>query len=191
MKVEGAVLISDIDCAPLNANYFHKELERTKDNQFVSLRGLLEDDKQVAIMYVAAAPKTWSEMFGIRTMNDVYLKLQHWSQQYPADGNHGGKGWCTDQLELYKVVKDWQRDKPDRIRVVDWSWDIPRLCRSMPAEWIEGPSEPLKSRIAHGHYLDFHMPPLHTYSKQILEILNVALQVRLHELAQRRIRFQD
>ena len=184
MEVDGAVLIGDIDCAPLNPEYFHTEVAKTKEDQFVSLRGLLEQHKEVAMMYVAAHPKTWGEMFGIKSMIDIIGKLNEWSRDFPADGKHGSLGWTTDQRELYKVVKQWQRDKPDRIRVVDWSWDIPRLCRSMPAEWINGLSEPLKSRLAYKHYIDFHMPSLNQYPKQILEILNFALQAHHQMKAQ-------
>lgn len=176
LPVDGAVLIGDIDCAPLNPEFFHAEVAKARDDQFVSLRGILEADKQVCMMYVAAHPKTWSEMFDIRHINDVYLALQGFARNYPADGKHGGKGWCSDQIELYRMVKAWQATKPNRIRINDWSWDIPRLCRSMPAEWVNGLSEPLKARIFHGHYIDFHMPPLAGNEKTVLEILNFALQ---------------
>jgi hypothetical protein len=184
IPVDGAVLIGDIDCAPMNADFFHKEVAKAKDDQFVSLRGILEADKQVCMMYVAAHPKTWSEMFGIRSMNDVYLALQRFTQDYPADGKHGGKGWCTDQIELYKRVKEWQATKPSRVLINDWDWDLPRLCRSMPYEYIHGLSEPLKSRVFHGYYIDFHMPTLVGNEKIILEVLNYAHQVTEHKRRQ-------
>lgn len=174
LSVDGAVLISDIDCAPLNPEFFHAEVAKARDDQFVLLRGILEADKQVCMMYVAAHPKTWSEMFDIRHINDVYLALQGFARNYPADGKHGGKGWCTDQIELYRMVKAWQATKPNRIRINDWSWDIPRLCRSMPAEWASGLTDHLKSRLYYGHYIDFHMPSLSQYRDAIIPILSFA-----------------
>ena len=172
MECNGAVLIGDMDCMPLNAKFFHKEIAKARDDQFVSLRGILEEHKEVCMMYVAAAPKVWREMFGVKTLLDIDRILTTWSCEHPADGRHSGVGWTSDQTILYKAVKALPQDK---LRVVDWDYDFPRLDRSMPYEWIQM-SPYLESRIFYNHYIDFHMPPLQAFRKQIEDVLEMRVK---------------
>jgi hypothetical protein len=123
--------------------------------------------------YVGATPSTWSEIMNIKTIDDIRKRLEEWSEVYIANGIHGGLGWSSDQLELYKRVKSWEETCPNRLNISKWEWDYPRLDRVMPYEWIE-PTPQLESRIFHFHYIDFHMPSIINYSNQIEYVLSVA-----------------
>jgi len=172
LKTSGAVMISDMDILPLQADCFIHGFEQFTSNQFVSLRGIDEQEKQVYMCYVGATPSTWSDLFNIQTEEDIRNKLLEWSTIYPSDGNHGGKGWCTDQIELYKRVKEWQVINPERVGLIAWSKEIPRLDRGRPQEWIEC-SNSLISKLVSKYYVDFHMPPYTMFSNIINSIVDI------------------
>jgi hypothetical protein len=173
MDCSGAVVISDMDLMPLNKDFFHKGFSYANKDQFVSLKAPMEDCKQVCMAYVGATPSTWSDFMKIKSIHDVRKRLEEWSEVYIANGLHGGRGWCSDQLELYKRVKSWEEICPNRLDISKWEWDYPRLDKMMPYEWIEINSY-LETRILHFHYIDFHMPPIDKCSSQIEYILSVA-----------------
>lgn len=177
IQTEDFVLISDMDCLPLQGRFFHQEISKAKDGQFLTTRAPMDHFKEVAIMYCAAQPKTWRDMFGVHTTEDIYTTISLWAASNPADGIHGGKGWCSDQRILYKRVQDWLGAAPHRLALSSWDYDLPRLCRSMPSEWINGLTPELRSRIYHGYYIDFHMPPHELCKKQITEVVDFAIEV--------------
>ena len=172
LRTTDAVIISDMDIIPLQDECFLDGFEQFNSNQFVSLRGIDEEAKQIYMCYVGATPKTWGELFNIKTEEDIRATFTKWSTQYPSDGNHGGKGWCTDQLELYKRVKEWQSTTPERVGLVQWTKEIPRLDRGRPHEWIQF-SQDLETRLTNKHYVDFHMPPYAMFSNIITSIVNI------------------
>lgn len=166
LKGDGAVVLSDMDIIPLQRDFFEQGFVKFGENQIVSLRGIDEGEKQIYICYVGATPQTWRDMFGIQSVSDVSSLMSKWSQEFPADGSHGGLGWCTDQRRLYDKVKEWQQIQPDRLGLIPWTPSIPRLDRANPDEWLHwnGIFEyKLKNRI----YVDFHMPP-YQHFKQII-----------------------
>ena len=170
LKADGAVMISDMDMIPLQEKFFIKGFKQFNDNQFVSLRGIDEREKQIYMCYVGATPKVWSEMFNITSESDITTRLTEWSKVYPADGSHGGLGWCSDQLELYSIVKTWLNVSPERIGLVPWTLRIPRLDRGMPHEWFYW-SDALENSLKNHEYVDFHMPPFKEFSSIIFRIL--------------------
>ena len=177
VRSDDAILISDMDCAPLNGRFFHQEVARGQDGQFLTTLAPMDHERQIAIMYCAAQPKTWADLFGIHSIDDVYQTLHLWAATCPADGSHGGTGWTTDQTMLYKRVKDWQGACPHRLALSTWDYQYPRLCRSMTAEWISGLTPELRSRLFHGYYIDFHMPSHELCRNQITEIIDFARAV--------------
>jgi hypothetical protein len=171
LKCEGAVMLSDMDMIPMQNEFFREGFSHFQPNQFVSLRGIDEGEKQIYMCYVGATPKTWSDMFGVKQEEDVTRILGIWSKEFPADGQHGGKGWCTDQMILYDKVKGWQRDFPDRVGLIPWTQEISRLDRGNPQEWYAW-NGTLEAKILAKEYVDFHMPPYSHFSKQIDEVLD-------------------
>jgi hypothetical protein len=112
-------------------------------------------------------------MFNISNEQDIINCLTEWSQTYPADGSHGGLGWCSDQIELYEKVKLWQNLSDKRIGLNPWTEEIPRLCRSRPNEWAYFTSKLIKDIVEY-KYVDFHMPPFDQFSSIIYRIIEAA-----------------
>jgi hypothetical protein len=173
LKCDGVIVLSDMDMIPMQADFFHKGFSSFDATQFVSLRGIDEYEKQIYMCYVGATPQTWRDLFGITSAEDVRTTMELLSQQNPADGEHGGTGWCTDQQILYTAVKQWQATQPERVGLLPWSPTIPRLDRGDPSEWIQ-PFVQLQQQIQLGGYVDFHMPPYAPFKQRIDEILSFA-----------------
>jgi hypothetical protein len=166
-----AIILSDMDIIPLQKKWFVENLERFNTNQFVSLRGIAEQEKQVYMCYVAATPATFSDLFDVSTLEDVREKMIEWSNESPADGRHGGQGWCTDQIKLYQHITHWKWNQPERIGLVPWTSHFARLDRSKPTEWFEMTNE-LRIKLKESAYIDFHMPPVYMCRQQIKWILD-------------------
>jgi hypothetical protein len=166
LKTDGAVMLSDMDMIPMQSKFFHEGFASFQPDQFVSLRGIDEQERQIYMCYVGATPKTWSELFGIETVKDIRTTLESWAQRNPADGNHGGTGWCTDQQILYVAIKGWEQEYPSRIGLLPWTLRIPRLDRGNPEEWLHN-SQNLHNNIRAKLYIDFHMPPYKAFKNHI------------------------
>jgi hypothetical protein len=175
LKCDGAVMLSDMDMIPMQSEFFREGFSHFQPNQFVSLRGIDEREKQIYMCYVGATPQTWSDMFGVKTQEDITGILVQWSKEFISDGQHGGTGWCTDQQVLYDKVKGWQRDKPDRVGLIPWTKEIMRLDRGSPQEWY-GWNGVLEAKILGKAYVDFHMPQYGYFKKQIDEVLNFTIK---------------
>ena len=170
---DDAVMISDMDMIPLQRAFFTEGFQSFNRNQFVSLRGIDETEKQIYMCYVGATPRIWGELFSVTNENDVRNRLIELSQRYPADGKHGGQGWCSDQLELYEKVELWQQLWPQQVGLKPWTREIPRLCRTNPYEWANF-SEEFECNLKNGNYVDFHMPPFEQFSSIIFRIVETA-----------------
>jgi len=176
LKCDGAVLLSDMDMIPMQRDFFVKGFEQFQPNQFVSLRGIDEREQQIYMCYVGATPQTWSELFQIQTKEEITRTMEVWATESPADGSHGGLGWCTDQLKLYQHVKGWQQTAPTRVGLIPWTQSIPRLDRGDPYEWISWNSV-LEAKLQVKEYVDFHMPPYNEFKEQIDDVLEYSLKV--------------
>jgi hypothetical protein len=169
----GAVLVGDIDCMPLHPEFFHDTMNDAREDQFVSYKAPIETLKEICMCYVAAAPRTWGDLFEIRSEADIRKQMMVWASANPADGEKNGLGWTTDQKELYKRVKAFD---PERIHIQNWRYEYPRLCRSMPFEWNEL-NDFLATRLHENYYIDFHMPPLRPFFAQITGIREFVLEL--------------
>ena len=177
LKCDGAVVLSDMDMIPLQRDFFINGFKKFETNQIVSLRGIDENEKQIYMCYVGATPQTWAELFQIRTKEDIYNVLKTWSAQTMADGTHGGLGWCSDQLILYEKVKGWQQSAPERVGLVPWTSEIPRLDRGQPYEWIQW-SPLLEVKLQGDAYVDFHMPSYAQFKQQIDSVLDYIVRCK-------------
>ena len=176
IQCDGAIVIGDMDCIPLNRDFFHSHFAAASENQFVSTKAPMESCAEVAIMYVGATSDTWRDMFNIRSLDEVRQRMEVWAKSYSSDGQHGGLGWTSDQLQLYRKVAEWNKRCPERLAISSWAWDYPRLDRGMPYEWLSM-TPFLESRLRYSHYIDFHCPPLEQFRQQIEEVLRVAEEI--------------
>jgi hypothetical protein len=171
---DGAVILSDMDMIPLQKDFFVKTIENNTEEQFVSYRQPFSN--QIIMCYVAATPTIWSEIFKINSLEDIYKRFEQWSQENPADGLHGGKGWCSDQEILFKQVRIFEGKMSNRVAIYPCP-HFERLDRSKPHEWIVF-GENTKINIEKKVYVDFHMPPFIYYGEQINSILDYVVKHR-------------
>jgi len=170
MKSDGAIMLSDMDMIPLQKDFFVGGFDQFSPNQFVSLRGIDEGEKQIYMCYVGATPSIWSKLFRIKTVEDVRARLTEYSEQYQSNGRHGEVGWCSDQIELYNVVK---AAEPNTIGLVPWTPQIPRIDRVEEVDYYAQKADidaALKRRVI----VDYHMPPFKRNRDVIQIILNQA-----------------
>jgi hypothetical protein len=104
LETEGAVLISDVDMVPLSPGYFHEPVEQADERHFVAYRDVLLPGSEIPICYNAALPAVWSDVFDVRSPEDVRRRLSAWADGLHYEGTHGGQGWGTDQVVLYKTL---------------------------------------------------------------------------------------
>ena len=96
-------LITDIDMLPGNRKYYVDKIDAMDDSKFVVMRPLsCVGRSEIAICYNVARTATWGTLFGIKTVDDIRNFLI--TNYSIADGIHGGRGWNTDQLLLYKFA---------------------------------------------------------------------------------------
>ena len=170
LKCDGAVMISDMDMIPLQKNFFLKGFEQFNDNQFVSLRGIDEQERQIYMCYVGATPTMWRELFDIHSVTDVGNRLIQFSMKYPSNGRHGGQGWCSDQLELYNKIKITQEIYPETIGLVPWTKEISRIDRVRQEDY-DAQKEVINDALNKKQIVDYHMPSFHQNSAVIYSIL--------------------
>ena len=174
LRCEGAVMLSDMDMIPMQRNFFVNGFAKFEPTQFVSLRGIDEHDMQVYMCYVGAVPKVWSSTFNIHNEDDIRSIMTKWSA-IESDGQHGGTGWCTDQVILYMTVKALQAVNPALVGLIPWEQDFNRLDRADRKSWMDW-NEEVMNDIAKTDYIDFHMPPWNPFYPRLMQILNHRLQ---------------
>lgn len=118
LETMDAVLISDVDLYPLQRSYFVDPLKKLDERFFVSYRDVRLERKEIAIAYNAATPDTWSELFGVSTLDDVRARLTNWTSDMEYDGRRAWPGWYRDQQILYETLTQW-REAPTRW----WAFD--------------------------------------------------------------------
>ncbi len=129
LPYENGVLITDMDCLPMNRDYYVKNIEKFDNSKFIYYRHILFCDKQISIMYNIATPHTWSDIFNIKNTEDIVNELVNINNKIDYNGIPGESGWFSDQLKLYDSVMKWQ-DKSHRfIFLKDWDTGFNRLNR--------------------------------------------------------------
>jgi len=141
------VLITDMDMLPMNRSYYMNSISSISDDTFVTYRDVCLPT-EIAMCYNIATPSVWTSMFGSETAESI---LQSWYMSTIYDGNHGGKGWGTDQQILLKKFTMWNGTK---ITLNDSITKFNRLDRSEPRNFTN--LHQLKDNIENGRYADYH-----------------------------------
>jgi hypothetical protein len=169
----GAVMISDMDMVPMQSDFFVNGFANFNETQFVSLRGTDEPARQIYMCYVGAAPAVWGEVFGIKQIEDVQVRMREWAQRYRSNGMHGkipgSDGWFWDQILLYYYVKKLPSERFGMLPNVP----IPRVDRDQGDVW-ESFSDSFQKDVKDKQFVDFHMPPFNTHTEIINNIINTA-----------------
>jgi hypothetical protein len=155
LATEGAVLTSDMDMAPLNAEYFHGPTRFVDRDHFLAYRDVLLESAQVPICYNAALPSTWAAVFGISTIDDVRARLAEWSSGLRYTGTHGADGWASDQLLLYRTLIEHAR-RTSAVWILDDRLTGFRRLERGEIAWRDRLSRAEIRRIRRGAYSDYH-----------------------------------
>ena len=172
LNYDHGIMITDIDMIPMNSTYFTKNIDPFEANKFIYLRawGLGKINKEIAMCYNVATSKTWSEIFEIFSLDDIYT---HLNKIYKSDQFFG---WSSDQINLYRYVMNWNQTTNNFIHLTDDSTKYNRLNRiGQGGTLILNDSELIK--ISSGLYTDYHCSrPYDTYkviNDEIYEALPV------------------
>lgn len=152
LKYSGGILITDMDILPMNRSYYVDNIAQIPDSKFIYYREVLLDDQQIAICYNIATPESWTQVSNVYTLEDITRKLLERYSQISYDGIHGGTGWATDQIDLYKNVMTWSAVSNNFISLHDHASGFRRLDRSEMPEF----SDQEKMLIQSGRYSDYH-----------------------------------
>jgi hypothetical protein len=155
LDVEGAVITSDADMVPMNRRYFHRPLSRIPADHFVAYRDIFLASGEIPICYNAALPRTWGQVFGVRSADDVRHRLSEWADSVEYSGLHGGPGWLTDQRILHRTLLK-HGARTGSIWILD---DHFTRYRRLERGWLDKQQELGKRDrrlIERGAYSDFH-----------------------------------
>jgi len=178
MKTKGAVLISDLDLYPLRHAYFHEPVRLLDERFFVVYRDARVSREEFDMVFNAALPSTWADVFGVSTLEDVRAELRRWADGLVYDGRRGWEGWYTDQRTLYRKLLSWP-SRTERLWVLD-----DQYCRFRRLERVELENEsglePQRIRgIRRGRYSDFScFVPYRDHRKINDRVLEIALGPR-------------
>jgi hypothetical protein len=155
VQTDGAVLISDVDMVPLSHEYFHAPTRRIPADHFLAYSDLLMHRNEIPICYNAAAPRTWSAVFGVEGPADVRRLLGEWGASVAYDGVRGGRGWYTDQAILYRTLIDRARARRDVWILRDAFSGMHRLNGALISP--TAPERIYERGIRNGRYSDYHV----------------------------------
>ncbi len=176
VETEGAVVITDVDLYPLRRSYFVDPIKSLDSRFFVSYRDDRLNKSQIAIAYNAATPATWSDVFGISSVEDVRSRLEAWTSSLEYDGRRAWPGWYTDQEILYRVLTQWP-EAPRRWWVMDDVFTKHRQLTRLDLEREEGLSARRRNGIRRGAYSDYIcLFPYNAYRDVNDEVLKIALE---------------
>lgn len=152
LDADGTVLTSDVDMIPLSRRFFQEPVAQMDQRHFLAYRDVLLESGEVPICYNAALPAVWSEVFDVRSPDDVRRRLSEWGDGLVYDGTRGGEGWFADQVILYRTLIERARTNRDVWILRDAFTGFERLARKrgrLDAAEREG--------IQRGAYADFHV----------------------------------
>lgn len=127
---DGAVMISDIDLLPLNFDYFKDALKGKQVDHFVTFRAnhMKKHNRQEVVMcYNAAYSAVWSDIFQVKSYQDMIEKMISIYSQIEYEDKHNGKGWRTDQRYLFQALGRWSKKNEQHIECTDEELQFQRL----------------------------------------------------------------
>jgi hypothetical protein len=175
LNYDDGIIISDMDMIPTQYNYYHHNLQSVNINKdtFVNYRNCIAPAyPEYPICYNVATPHVWSQIFKIKSLDDITTNLKLVYQTINYNGIHGGLGWSTDQLYLYKVLNNWHQATGQLVLLYDSQTKFTRLDRI--DHDITNLSDHRRQLIKDHYYCDYHMlRPYQQYKAINDEILNL------------------
>jgi len=81
LENHGNILISDIDMMPMNREYYENPIMYLSENKFVTYRDVLITIDEYPMCYNIANTKVWSDIFNIKTINELDNLLSAWYEE--------------------------------------------------------------------------------------------------------------
>lgn len=166
LNYQNGIMITDIDMIPMNSMYYIKNIENISDNKFIYLRNVLLNYKQIAMCYNIGLNKIWSEIFNIKSIEDINKRLIDVYNNIQYVDEHGKFGWSTDQI----YTMNWNKTTNNFISLPDDKTGFRRLNRNKFEM-----SNKYKNLIKQGYYTYYHCyRPYTTYKSindSIIELL--------------------
>lgn len=170
LNCEDGIVITDMDMIPMNTTYFIKPIENIGDDKFVYMRNVLLNERQISILYNIALPETWSDIFKIKSIEDIRNRLQEEYKMVSYVDGHNKSGWFTDQRRLYKYVMDWNKKTNKLVILQDKDTGFNRLNRGKKEVLDIKTEENIKKKV----YVDYHcFRPYEKYKEINDNILNL------------------
>ena len=113
LNYSNGILITDIDMLPMNRNFFIKNFKKYTTNKFIYTGGDILN--QYFICYNIATPKIWSEIFSIKSIQDIKDRIINVFNNNIYVEGHGNIGWSIDQEDLYKYINKWSNKRDNFI----------------------------------------------------------------------------
>lgn len=152
-QYKNGIMITDIDILPMNRSYYVKNIENFSNDKFIYLRHVcIEEYNQIAMCYNVATSNIWSEIFNINSIDDINKRLSEVFFSIEHEEGHGKKGWCQDQIDLYKYVMNWGKNKENFIILHDSKTGYNRLDRNR----FDINNQQLQILIKLGFFSDYH-----------------------------------
>ena len=158
MNYDCGVMITDIDMLPMNNKYFTEIIKPYSNDKYINTRDW-NDGFQFACCYNVATPKIWSDIWNIKTFDDIVNKLKYvWYydlHNIPAKLLNTGpyKGWYKDQIDAYNNVLKWNKITNNFVVLKDCDTKFRRLCRG---NYNEFHTEYFLNNVKNGYYTDYH-----------------------------------
>lgn len=168
LDYENGIMITDMDILPMNRSYYTKNIELFDDDCFIYLRHVcMCEYQQIAMCYNVAKNKTWSNIFNITSLDDIKLRLREVYQRVNYKDGHNNMGWCSDQIDLFQSIKNWEKRDTHFKVLHDKQTGFCRLDRNT----FDIRNTTLQSYIKNGMFSDYHCyRPYETY-KDINEMI--------------------
>lgn len=161
LNYKNGIMITYMDMLPMNKTYFTDNIKPFSNDKFIYLRDCLLSNNQIAMRYNVATNTTWSDIFNIKSLEDITNRLIESSKN---------SGWSTDQRHLYKYVMDWNKKTNNFISLRDTDTKFKRLCRS-----IQDPSNINFNHIKNQKFDDYHCFRPYKDYKEINDLIYEAL----------------
>lgn len=172
LNYENGVLITDIDMIPMNRTYYTENIKNCSNSNFVYYRGnVCFNEKSIAICYNIALPIIWKNIFHINSIEDIRDRLVSVFNNNEIIEGHGNKGWCIDQLHLYKYVMEWN-SKTNSLHCLDETiTNYRRLDRSLHFKYLMAGNIKMIAAIKNGFFSDYHCLTPHSKYKEYNEAI--------------------
>jgi hypothetical protein len=128
MNYTEGVLITDMDIMPMNSAYYVDNIKEFSNDKFIYLRDWFYNN-EMAICYNVASPSTWKEVNNINSMEELISKLKEVYKRITYTGDHGGPGWCTDQIDFKTMLWNWKDHATRFVHLQDATSGYKRLDR--------------------------------------------------------------